>query len=122
MLAHDIAESGTLPAALNDAARDVANTVARMVQLHAEHPADQRPDVIHAYRFEEMRDGSVVAIYATELGGVAPVTIELRAFDSLQDASRWTPRNEYAGWTHGAPAKAPGEVAGDVEFVVGQVE
>jgi len=45
---------------------------------------------LHAYRYEEQDDGSVLAIYANDESG----EIKLKAFEDIAAASLWSPRNE----------------------------
>lgn len=45
---------------------------------------------LHAYRYEECDDGSVVALYAN----TKTANLKMKAFDSIEEASQWSPRNE----------------------------
>lgn len=45
---------------------------------------------LHAYRYEECDDGSVVALYANDADG----TIKMKAFSDIDEASAWSPRDE----------------------------
>jgi len=44
---------------------------------------------IHAYRYEILDDGSVIALYSHE-----PGELKIKAFDDMEDASNWSPRDE----------------------------
>ena len=46
---------------------------------------------LHVYRYEQMSDGSVVALYVTDKH---PKTVKFKAFDSITEASEWSPREE----------------------------
>lgn len=104
-----------------EAGREVANTLARsVVAWAAVNDPDElakRPDVLHAYRYEILGDGSVAAVYAIDpdiQDGVP--SVKVKVFPTMELASQWTPRDEYAGWRHTSPVDAP---AGDVEFTFG---
>lgn len=110
--AETLVASGELPDVLYPAAEAVANQLARDLAVWAtitdEGELARRPVMIHAYRYEVLADGSVVALYALESGvrESGPVVLA-KAFPDMAAASRWTPRNEYAGWRHEAPGAAP---------------
>jgi hypothetical protein len=44
----------------------------------------------HAYRYEEQSDGSVLALYVNDKSG----RVRMKAFDSMAEASAWSPRDE----------------------------
>lgn len=46
---------------------------------------------LHVYRYEEMSDGSIVALYVTDKH---PKTVKFKAFDNIEAASEWSPREE----------------------------
>jgi hypothetical protein len=45
---------------------------------------------LHAYSYEELGDGSVVALWANDEAG----DVKTKAFASMEEASLWTPRDE----------------------------
>lgn len=57
-----------------------------------EHPLVQRArdHGLHAYRYEQFDDGSVVALYVNDPSG----QVKMKAFDDLETASLWSPRDE----------------------------
>lgn len=57
-----------------------------------EHPLVHRANNhgLHAYRYEEMDDGSVVALYVNERDG----NVKMKAFADIEEASLWSPRDE----------------------------
>lgn len=62
------------------------------VQLTDPHPLIHRVNNqgIHAYRYEEMPDRSVVAIYVKN----DDLTPKMKAFADIEEASAWSPRDE----------------------------
>jgi hypothetical protein len=117
-LAENIVESRTVPAGLLPAAQAVANQLARDTHMWNNLPEqDGRPQVLHAYQYEQLDDGSVLAFYAIDqdMDGGHPV-IRLKAFPTLEQASAWMPRDEYAGWRHTTPVTAP---TGDSDYTIG---
>ena len=120
-IAENIVESRTVPAGLLPAAQAVANQLARDTYVWNNLPDDQqatRPPVLHAYQYELLGDGSCLAFYATEqdLDAAGHPVVRLKAFPSLEQASAWTPRDEYAGWRHTSPVDVPG---GDSDYTIG---
>ena len=120
-LAEHIVESRTVPAGLLPAAQAVANQLARDTYVWNNLPDDQqatRPPVLHAYQYELLDDSSCLAFYATEqdLDTAGKPVVRLKAFPSLELASVWTPRDEYAGWRHTSPVDVPG---GDSDYTIG---
>jgi hypothetical protein len=72
-----------------------------LVALHDEngvvmepHPLIHREQYhgLHAYRYEQMDDGSVVALYVNDRS----LEVKALAFDTLAEASAWSPRDERA--------------------------
>jgi plasmid stabilization system protein ParE len=60
-----------------------------LMVIHPLHNAAKHHG-LHAYRYEEQSDGSVLAIYANDEKG----KIKLKAFENMQEASLWSPREE----------------------------
>jgi hypothetical protein len=98
--ADKIVKSGELPAKLDGAAEEVSE-LCQQGWSHLENeeiPEETRALLqekadnhgLHAYRYEELDDGSVVAIYANDPNG----DVKFKAFDSMEEASKWSPRDE----------------------------
>lgn len=67
---------------------DDGNTVMEM------HPLEHRETHhgLHAYRYEEQSDGSVVALYINS----PDLAVKMKAFPNIETASLWSPREERA--------------------------
>lgn len=85
--------SGKVPSNLAERAEEVSATCA---QGHtdadsSEELAQKREDHgLHAYSYEQMGDGSVLALWANDADG----TVQMKAFADIDEASKWTPRDE----------------------------
>jgi hypothetical protein len=89
--------SESLPEELHDAAEDVLRQIAESYNA----PKVAEPEILpilmnkqewhgfHAYRYEILSDGSVVALYAMQ-----PDELKIKAFADMTEASKWSPRDE----------------------------
>jgi hypothetical protein len=89
--------SEPLPEELHEAAEDVLRQIAESYKA----PELAEPEILqnlmdkkewhgfHAYRYEILSDGSVIALYATE-----PENLKIKAFADMTEASLWSPRDE----------------------------
>jgi hypothetical protein len=109
-----VEEEGTAPRRLLEAAQGVANQLTHYVDVHdrvEQLPEDDparietvRPNVIHSYVYEALKDGSAVCIYAMDQDTEDGVPlVRFKAFPSLEEASLWDPRLVY-GWVKGPDA------------------
>lgn len=98
--ADKVVKTGELPAKFDGAVEEVSE-LCRQGWSHLENEEvsqDTRAILkekaknhgLHAYRYEELDDGSVVAIYANDPSG----EVKFKAFDSMEEASAWSPRDE----------------------------
>jgi len=94
--AEQIVESGAVPGEWEDGAEEVR---AACKQAHASlddvDVSDPVHEVaanhgLHAYRYEVCDDGSVVALWAN----TKRADLKLKAFENMEEASLWSPRDE----------------------------
>jgi hypothetical protein len=95
--AENCEQTQLVPEGFEDAAKDVL----RQIEESYNAPNVAEPEVVqrladkmewhgfHAYRYEILGDGSVIALWSA-----MPGELKIKAFSDMQEASRWSPRSE----------------------------
>lgn len=90
--AEKVVDSGKVPASLEKRADEVSEMCKAAHKFKANVPEDHiihMKNSLHAYSYEIMDDGSVVALFANTADG----KVKMLAFDDIGEASKWSPRD-----------------------------